>query len=156
MLKRLIEVQNLLQHQWELLDQSKLPVDVKAMLDKDNIAATMIIRQLVDDVETKLAMAGWTKGKGKVKYADNGEVELTVYRHPDFKGLMIHRDLGKTCYTVSHEKSGWRLVPKEFKSMRAVVKAVTKHMALIDWDRDGDELLQDNAAFNAYRALKDA
>jgi len=156
MLKKLIEIQNLLQHQWEILDQSKLPVEIKAYLDKDNVSATMLVRQLVDEVETNIAVAGWTKGKGKVRYTDGGEVELTVYRNPDFAGVMIHRELNKSTYTVSHEKSGWRLTTRDFKSMKTIVKAVTKCMAGVDWTQDGEALKRDKNAGDAYKALKEA
>ena len=143
MLKRLIEVQNLLQHQWELLDQSKLPVEVKAMLDKDNIAVTMVIQELIDDVETQKAAKGWVKGKGVLRFKNKDDQEVTVYRHPDFKGLMIHREFEGSKYLISHDESGVAIRKVPFGTMAKAAKACREVLNDYDWTRSSEDLILD-------------
>jgi len=143
MLKRLIEVQNLLQHQWELLDQSGLSAEIKTMLDEDNIAATMLIRQLVDGVETQKAVKGWIKGKGVLKFKNKDDQEVTVYRHPDFKGLMIHREFEGSKYLISHDESGVAIRKVAFSTMAKAAKACREVLKDFDWTRSSEDLIFD-------------
>lgn len=104
-------------------------------------------------MDEKRAAKDWKKATGDVR-CGSITVSIDVYFNTKYPGVMIHRNTDADGRLLK----GWciRLNGKPYSTMPKAVKAFTEHLAIVNWDRPGEELKPDKDAHKAVVRLNNA